>query len=196
MRTFVRHNTDPYPNPSRCQACPSGQSSQLGLGTICANCLAGQYAAGGNAHCLNCPAGKISKSDVARVCTACPTGKYAPGAGSAECVVCSPTSYNPNTSSTTCATCPQSSIVVPQKQVAGGTNISDCFCSEGQYLSPDFMCKPCPLGGRCPGGFNVKPVAGYWTATEGSLVPYKCPSKSACRGGAYEPNSTCKVPQP
>ncbi len=53
-----------------CSACPSGKTSDAGLGEVC-QCLAG-----------------YSRDDTNRVCNACVVGKYKAVTGNADCLVC------------------------------------------------------------------------------------------------------------
>ena len=69
-------------------------------------------------------------------------------------------------------------------------------CPLGSYslvvvTSPKETCKPCPIGGNCPGGSTVLAIPGYWQAPSsrrelsGSSAIYPCPL------GVCAANNTC-----
>lgn len=59
-------------------------------------------------------------------------------------------------------------------------------CPNGTYTfrtnSSEYVCDPCPMGGVCPGGAVIVPLAGYWHSTPRSTQIHRCPAFTAACG--------------
>eukprot|EP01132_Coremiostelium_polycephalum_P004264 gene4264-5336_t len=75
-------------------------------------------------------------------------------------------------------------------QVAEVTSLMSCDLMNQLYYTSDCQlkgyygvtdCKPCPVGGICPGGNRIWTVPGYWNKDEKS-IPHECKPASACLG--------------
>jgi hypothetical protein len=53
-------------------------------------------------------------------------------------------------------------------------NSSDPASLSCAYGAGD-ACRPCPIGGLCPGGFRIRSRPGYWTAAETATGVLQCP---------------------
>ena len=61
------------------------------------------------------------------------------------------------------------------------------LCSPNSYtIQPAISCQNCPVGGNCPGGWNLYPIAGYWKTSMYSEELYECPLAAACLGSLSE----------
>ena len=66
----------------------------------------------------------------------------------------------------------------------------DAGCATPGTWFSDGVCRPCPIGGECPGGSRVWPVSGYWSLSE-FTAPVACENDACC--GAIGQVRSCPI---
>lgn len=127
--------------------------------------------------------------DYQELCEPCHPGTTKPTKSQSVCLDCAQGMYMPdNGSKGPCIECPPFTTTIG----TGSSNIEDCLCREGYYVSPVYSentrCRPCPFGASCNAMETIYPVAlfGFWNYNTDNATFYVCSPPEACPGGAPE----------
>ena len=83
---------------------------------------------------------------------------------------------------------PNSKVSDTIATTTGAWRLDQCQCQKNTFMK-NGLCGPCPLGGKCPVGFPVEPLPGYFRGKNDYNHMYKCITQKNCLGTV---NSTCK----
>jgi len=144
-----------------------------------------------------CEPGEIFVAQDEGYCEPCPPGTYEKE--NQICLPCEFEYYNDLPKQVECKKCPDhSQIMIPSGQEAvpfllktGGTQLSQCACTEGYFIpqeADEMYCKECPTGAECQGNgvdLHIKPVPiiGYYARPAEPEVMFECVTEDACPGG-------------
>ena len=174
-----------------CSDCTAGTFSGSGFPS-CEDCDAGSYSSTTAFSCTLCEPGKFSV-DRADKCSSCPAGAYS-GMAAASCELCEVGKINTKEESATCSYCDQIVKGSTTKR-EGGTSNSDCVCEAGFFKSDETGdCERVEVGvSKNVTSMNVTTLhlePNHWRNSDQSIDVRRCPSDSACLGGA-DPSTYC-----
>jgi len=121
-------------------------------------CLAGTRhnpkANGVNFTCVECEVGRATKLMDQEICEACPQGRSENREGQTECTPCGLNTFAKDRGLVNCLPCPNGTIADTEGRL-------ECqVCGEGYYAFGP-ICKECPVGASCSGGY-ITSQANFW----------------------------------